>query len=89
MGPDKVIDVLQTALQVTMELAAPMLLCGLLVGLITNILQAVTQINESTLSLVPKLIAMALALILFAPWMIQVYTAFALHILSSIPQQVR
>ena len=65
-------DALWTALQV----AGPMLLCGLIAGLTVSVLQAVTQIQEASLSFIPKILGVSVALLIFMPWMIQKLTRF-------------
>lgn len=67
------LTVLQMALTLILELSAPILIVCLVVGLIISIFQSVTQIQEATLTFVPKIIAGFLAIILLAPWMLEVY----------------
>jgi len=86
MTPQMVISIGREALQVTLLVAAPMLGFGLLIGLVISIFQAVTQINETTLTFVPKILAVALALLLFMPWIINTLTDFARHMFALIPQ---
>jgi flagellar biosynthetic protein FliQ len=86
MTPQMVISIGREALQVTLLVAAPMLGFGLLVGLVISIFQAVTQINETTLTFVPKILAVSLALLLFMPWIINTLTDFARHMFALIPQ---
>ena len=76
------------AIEVTLILAAPMLITALVVGLIISIFQAATQINESTLQFVPKLVAMLIVLILFGPWMLQYVTDYIQRLFGSIPQLI-
>jgi len=85
MTPQMVVEIGREALTVTLLVAAPMLLFGLVVGLVISIFQAVTQINEMTLTFVPKILAVALALIIFLPWMINMMTDFSRHMFSLIP----
>ena len=70
MTPQSVITIGQQALYVMLVLSAPLLLAALVVGLVVSILQAATQINEMTLSFIPKLIATVTALVIAGPWMI-------------------
>jgi flagellar biosynthetic protein FliQ len=65
-----------------------MLIFGLVVGLVISIFQAVTQINEMTLTIVPKILAVALALLIFLPWMISMMTDFTRHMFELIPTLV-
>jgi len=70
MTPEQAIDIGRQAMMVTLMVASPILLIGMTVGLVVSILQAVTQVQEQTLSFVPKIIAMVLAVGLFLPWII-------------------
>ena len=76
MSPDTVLDVLRSTIQTSLFLAAPLLGFGLVVGLIVALIQAVTQINESTLTFVPKIFAILGALVLFSPWMMDIIITF-------------
>jgi len=83
--PQMVVAIGREALTVTLLVAAPMLGFGLIIGLIISIFQAVTQINEMTLTFVPKILAVALALLIFLPWMINLLTDFGRHMFELIP----
>jgi len=83
--PQMVVAIGREALSVTIMVAAPMLAFGLVIGLIISIFQAVTQINEMTLTFVPKILAVALALLVFLPWMINMLTDFTNHMFGLIP----
>lgn len=85
MTPQMVVAIGREALSVTIMVAAPMLAFGLVIGLIISIFQAVTQINEMTLTFVPKILAVALALLVFLPWMINMLTDFTNHMFGLIP----
>lgn len=85
MTPETVIDIAQEALMVTAMLAAPMLLTALAVGLIIGMLQAATQIQEMTLSFIPKLIGTAFAMIFAGHWMISLVVGFTQRLIESIP----
>ena len=78
MSEQAVIDMLREAFTIALRLAAPLLLVSLTVGLIISIFQAATQIQEQTLTFVPKLIIIGLTLILLAPWMITVIREFVI-----------
>ena len=80
-----VVSIGREALTVTIMVAAPMLSFGLVVGLTLAIFQAVTQIQEMTLTFVPKILAVSLALLLFLPWMINMLTDFTRHLYEIIP----
>lgn len=69
----------------TLMVSAPMLAFGLLVGLVISVLQAVTQIHEMTLTFIPKIVAVAFALLMFLPWMINLLTDFTTRLFESIP----
>ncbi len=73
MTPEMVVTIGRHALEMTLMLAAPLLLTALAVGLIVGIFQAATQINEMTLSFIPKLLAMAAVLAITGPWMIRTW----------------
>jgi flagellar biosynthetic protein FliQ len=88
MTPQTVLTLMQQALLVTALVSAPLLLTALIVGLVVSVLQAATQINEMTLSFIPKLIAMFAALILAGPWMLATLTDYVQRLFSSIPQMI-
>ena len=75
-------------MQVTLMIAVPMLLVALIIGLLVSIFQAATQINEMTLSFIPKLIGVFLVLDLAGPWMLSVLTDYMRELFSSIPGMV-
>lgn len=79
----------QQALKTTALLASPILLSALAVGLIISILQAVTQINEATLTFIPKMAVVALILVLAAPWMLDVMSHFTVELFTGIVDMVR
>ncbi len=77
------------AIRVTLLLAAPMLIAGLVVGLLVSIFQSVTSINEMTLTFIPKMLAVAAALIFFFPWMMQTLVGFTERIFLGMNQFIR
>ena len=85
MSPEMVVTVGRQALEMTLMLAAPLLLTALAVGLIVGIFQAATQINEMTLSFIPKLLAMAAVLAFTGPWMIRNLVEYTRGLFESIP----
>ena len=85
MDADTVITVGRQAMEVTMLLAAPILLSSLSVGLLIAMFQAATQINEMTLSFVPKLMTVAVVLITAGPWMLRNITGFAIRLFENVP----
>jgi len=88
MTPETVLDVGRDALWVIALLSAPMLLSALAVGLFVGMIQAATQIQEMTLTFIPKLIVLALALLLAGSWMLGVLTDFATTLILSIPEMI-
>ena len=77
MTPDMVVEIAYQCLYTAFLLSAPILITGLVVGLLVGIFQAATSVHEMTLTFIPKLIVAAITLILFLPWMIRTMTAFA------------
>ena len=88
MTPEMVVAIGREALSVTLLISGPMLVFGLVVGLAISIFQAITQIHEMTLTFVPKILAVGLALLIFLPWMISMATDFTRHMFDLIPQLV-
>jgi flagellar biosynthetic protein FliQ len=89
VGSEQVLDITREALKVAVMLSAPLLVCGLVAGVLTNVFQAVTQISETTLSIVPKLLAMLIAFVIFSPWMLDIMTDFTTSIFQNIPSAIR
>jgi flagellar biosynthetic protein FliQ len=85
MTPEVVMDIGRQAVEMTLLLSAPMLLAALVIGLIVSIFQAATQINEQTLSFIPKLVGMFLILLLAGPWMLQMMVDYMRRLFESIP----
>ncbi|MEJ2059513.1 MAG: flagellar biosynthesis protein FliQ [Gammaproteobacteria bacterium] len=85
MGPDAILEIGKQAMKVTMMLASPLLLTGLAVGVLIGMLQAATQIQEMTLSFIPKLIAMAAVLFLTGHWMLDLAVSYTRQLITSIP----
>ena len=71
------VDAVREALMMMLVISAPILVAGLLIGLLVSIVQAATQIQEQTLSFVPKIAAMGLVTLMLAPWLVQQLTDFA------------
>ena len=88
MTPESIIIIGQQALVVTAMLAAPMLLAALAAGLLIGIFQAATQINEVTLSFIPKLLVLAAALYVGGGWMLKVLIGYSESLIKSIPQLI-
>ncbi|MBT8099337.1 MAG: flagellar biosynthesis protein FliQ [Gammaproteobacteria bacterium] len=85
MSPETVITIGQQALWVTMLIASPMLLSALAVGLLVGMFQAATQINEMTMSFIPKLLVLVAALVISGPWMLNVIINFTKQLMAQIP----
>jgi flagellar biosynthetic protein FliQ len=85
MNPESVMTLGRHAIEVTLLIASPMLLVALVVGLLISIFQAATQINEATLSFIPKLIGIFAAMIIGGPWMLSVLVDYMRQVLTSIP----
>ncbi|TCV90769.1 flagellar biosynthesis protein FliQ [Sulfurirhabdus autotrophica] len=85
MTPESVMTIGQQALQITLMVSAPMLISALAVGLLVSIFQAATQINEMTLSFIPKLLVIFFMMIAFGSWMIGQLVDFTQRLYSSIP----
>ena len=89
MGVETVIAIGRSALELTVALAGPVLLFGLVAGLGVSVFQALTQINEITLTFIPKIVATAAALALFGPWMLTRLITFTTTLFQSLPDYVR
>lgn len=88
MNPQTVMALGQNALELTLMVSAPLLLSALVVGLVVSVFQAATQINEMTLSFIPKLIAIFAALLLAGPWIITMMTDYMRRLFTSIPSLI-
>jgi flagellar biosynthetic protein FliQ len=89
MTSDYITGFFYEAIKITILLSAPMLLAGLLVGLLVSIFQSATSINEMTLTFIPKMLAVAAALIFFFPWMMQTLVGFTVQMFMSMNQYIR
>jgi flagellar biosynthetic protein FliQ len=88
MTPETIITQGRDALELALLLAAPLLLASLAVGVLVGIFQAATQINEMTLSFIPKLMAMAAVLIVTGPWMLRLAIEFTRRLFENIPNLI-
>jgi len=88
MTPETVLTIGQKMLEVTILLSVPLLIPTLVVGLLVGMFQAATQINEMTLSFIPKLIAIVLVLVLGGPWLLQNLVDFSRELIMSIPEYI-
>ena len=85
MTPESVMTLGRHAMEVTLMIAAPMLLVALVIGLIVSIFQAATQINEATLSFIPKLVGIFVALVVAGPWMLATMLVYMREVFNGIP----
>lgn len=85
MTPDTVIALMRQALEVSMLAAGPLLIASLATGLLISIFQAATQINEMTLTFIPKLVVMFVVLVITGPWTIELLVDFTQRLLNNIP----
>lgn len=83
------VEVVNQGIKVALMLAAPMLIGALLVGILVSIFQAVTQINEQTLSFIPKILVIVAALVIFSPWMMETMVSYTQDLWIGIPEFIR
>lgn len=88
MTQSSTLSILQQTLWTIAQLSAPVLATALVIGLVISLIQAVTQVNEQTLSYVPKIIGIGLVLVIAGPWMLQTLLDFTAHLYSSLPTLV-
>jgi len=88
VSPESVMTLSQQALEITIMVSAPLLLAALVTGLVVSIFQAATQINEMTLSFIPKLLAMFVMMIVAGPWMLSVMMEYMQRLYANIPWMV-
>ena len=88
MGPDQVLELSTQALELALRVALPLLGVGLVVGLAVSIFQAVTQIQEQTLSFIPKIIGLAVVIVVAGPWMLGQIVSYTAELYASIPSLV-
>jgi len=88
MTPDFVVSITTKALEIALLVAAPMLLFGLAAGLVISIFQAVTQIQEMTLTFIPKILAVIAGLIIFFPWMMDLVINFTANLFMNLNQYI-
>lgn len=89
MSPEGAVALIQKALMLALLLSAPMLLFGLVAGLLISVLQAVTQVQEMTLTFIPKMVAIAAALFIFGQWIMVSMMTFTVDVFSLLPQALR
>jgi len=88
MNQDTAINVATQAMTLAMEVGGPLLLVGLVIGLLVSIFQAVTQIQEQSLSFIPKIIGVAVLLVVLGPWMLHQLVSYTQNLFQSIPSMV-
>ena len=88
MTPESVMSMGRQAMEVTLMVAAPMLLVALIIGLVVSIFQAATQINEQTLSFIPKLVGIFAALVIAGPWMLSIMLDYMRQLFTGIPGMI-
>ncbi|MFQ5633831.1 MAG: flagellar biosynthesis protein FliQ [Gammaproteobacteria bacterium] len=88
MTPESVLTIVSNSLTVTTMLAAPLLLSALATGVLIGVLQAATQINEMTLTFIPKLITLVIVLIVAGPWMLQLIMSYTITLFNQIPGMI-
>ena len=89
MTPELVVELAQKAIKVTLLVSLPILGIGLIVGVLVSLLQAATQIQEMTLTFVPKILSIFVGLLLLLPWIMHQLSGFALEILTNLPNYTR
>jgi flagellar biosynthetic protein FliQ len=88
MNQDTVVNLATQGMTLALEIAGPMLLVGLVVGLAVSLFQAVTQINEQTLSYIPKIVGLAVLIVILGPWMLNQLVEYATNLYTSIPSLI-
>ncbi len=89
MSPEFVTGYFLLAIKTAILLAAPMLVAGLVIGVLVSMFQAATQINEMTLVFVPKMLGVAIALLVFFPWMLKLIVTFTQNLIKDLPMYIR
>lgn len=85
MTPESAMNIGRHAMEITVMISAPLLLVALVIGLVISIFQAATQINEQTLSFIPKLIGVLAALVIAGPWILSIMSDYLREVLTQIP----
>jgi flagellar biosynthesis protein FliQ len=89
MDQDTVVNLATQAMTLALEVAGPMLLVGLAIGLVVSIFQAVTSIQEQSLSFIPKIVGLAVLIVILGPWMLGQLVTYAQNLYLSIPQLIQ
>ena len=88
MNQDTVVNLASQAMSLALKVAGPLLLVGLVIGIVVSIFQAVTQIQEQSLTLIPKIIGVAVLLVVLGPWMLHQLVSYTQNLFDSIPSVV-
>jgi flagellar biosynthetic protein FliQ len=88
MNQDTVVSLATQAMTLALKVGGPMLLAGLVIGLLVSIFQAVTQIQEQSLTFIPKVVGVAALMVLLGPWMLDQLVTYAQNLYTSIPQMI-
>ncbi len=89
MSEDLVMSISGETLKTMMLIAGPMLIAAMVIGIIVSVLQAITQINEATLTFIPKMVAIILVLVIMAPWMLEILQNYSSQIFGNFAEMVR
>ncbi len=89
MTPETVISLAKEGVMLTLIVSAPMLVLGLIVGLAISVFQAVTSISEMTLTFIPKILAVFMGMLFFAPWMIEKMTSYTTKLINNLPMYIK
>lgn len=88
MNQDTVVNLASQAMSLSLKVAGPLLLVGLVVGLVISVFQAVTQIQEQSLTLIPKIVGVAVVIVLLGPWMLGQLVSYTTSLYTAIPSMV-
>ncbi len=89
MGEEAVLAIGSEAIKVMIMIGGPLLLAAMAIGIVVSVIQAITQINESTLTFIPKMIAVILVLVALAPWMLETLQTYTIDILGNFGEMIR
>ena len=89
MSEDMILTLGHDALKVCLMLAGPLLLVAMVIGITVSLIQAVTQINEATLTFIPKILAIAIILVISGPWMLETITSYTIELFTRFPELIR
>lgn len=89
MTPEFIVSLAKEGIMLTLLVSAPMLLLGLVVGLAISVFQAVTSISEMTLTFIPKIVAVFMGMLFFAPWMMEKMTSYTIKLISNLPMYIK